>query len=99
VIPVVDLRVKFDMEAIDDTEETCIIVVETAGVMLGIVVDKVSEVLDIAGNEIVDAPTLGTEINTDYILGIGKHGDRVSLLLDIDAVFGSEELDTWSEAA
>ena len=99
VIPVVDLRVKFDMEPIEDTEQTCIIVVQTRGIMLGVVVDQVSEVLDIAGKDIVDPPTLGTEIKTDYILGIGKQGDRVSLLLDIDVVFGSEEPGTWHEAA
>jgi purine-binding chemotaxis protein CheW len=96
VIPVVDLRLKFDMEAIDDTEETCIIVVQTGGVMLGVVVDKVSEVLDIAGSDIVDAPSLGSEINTDYLLGIGKSEGRVSLLLDIDQVFPSDEISSFA---
>jgi purine-binding chemotaxis protein CheW len=92
VIPVVDLRLKFDMEAIDATDETCIIVVQTGGVQLGIIVDKVSEVLDIHGDDIVDAPTLGTEINTDYIMGIGKSEGRVTLLLDIGRVFPSQEV-------
>ena len=92
VIPVVDLRLKFDMEAIDATDETCIIVVQTGGVQLGIIVDKVSEVLDIHGNDIVDAPSLGTEINTDYIMGIGKSEGRVTLLLDIGRVFPTEEV-------
>jgi len=92
VIPVVDLRLKFDMEAIDATDETCIIVVQTGGVQLGIIVDKVSEVLDIHGSDIVDAPSLGTEINTDYIMGIGKSEGRVTLLLDIGRVFPTEEV-------
>ena len=87
------------MEAIEDTEETCIIVVQTGGVMLGIVVDKVSEVLDIPGAEIVETPTLGTEINTDYILGIGKCENHISLLLNIERVFPSEELADIREAA
>ena len=92
VIPVVDLRLKFDMETIDATDETCIIVVQTGGHQLGIIVDKVSEVLDIHGEDIVDAPTLGTEINTDYIMGIGKSEGRVTLLLDIGRVFPSQEV-------
>lgn len=92
VIPVVDLRLKFDMPGIDATEETCIIVVQTGGAQLGIIVDKVSEVLDIPGKDIVDAPTLGSEINTDYILGIGKSEGRVTLLLDIAMIFPSAEI-------
>mgnify|MGYP006278993701 CR=1 FL=1 len=92
VIPVVDLRLKFDMEGIDPTDETCIIVVQTGGAQLGIIVDKVSEVLDIRSADIVDAPTLGTEINTDYLMGIGKSEGRVTLLLDIGRVFPSEDL-------
>jgi purine-binding chemotaxis protein CheW len=92
VIPVVDLRLKFSMQALEATDQTCIIVVQTGGVQLGIVVDKVSEVLDIPGHEIVDAPTLGSEINTDYILGIGKTQGRVTLLLEIARVFPAPEL-------
>jgi len=96
VIPVVDLRLKFDMEAIDSTEETCIIVVQTGGAQLGIIVDKVSEVLDIPTRDIVDAPTLGTEINTDYIMGIGKSEGRVTLLLDIGMIFPSSEVSEFT---
>jgi purine-binding chemotaxis protein CheW len=92
IIPVVDLRQKFDMPTIEDTEETCVVVVQTGGILLGVVVDKVSEVVDIVATDIVDAPTLGDEINTDYLLGIGKQADRVTLLLDIENVFPSSEL-------
>lgn len=92
VIPVVDLRLKFDMQGIDPTDETCIIVVHTGGAQLGIIVDKVSEVLDIPSKDIVDAPTLGSEINTDYIMGIGKSEGRVTLLLDIAQIFPTSEV-------
>jgi len=92
VIPVVDLRLKFSMPSVEDTEQTCIIVVHTGGAMLGIVVDKVSEVLDIPDADIVDAPTLGSEINADYILGIGKSEGRVTMLLDIGQVFPTVEV-------
>ena len=62
-------------------------------------VEQAREVLDIVGTEIVDAPTLGTEINTDYILGIGKSEGHVSLLLDIDKIFQSAELADLGMAA
>lgn len=99
VIPVVDLRLKFDMEKIEHTEETCIIVVQTGGSLLGVIVDRVSEVLNIVAGEIVDAPKLGTDFNTDYLLGIGKAEDRVRLLLDIDKVFADDNFAPLSDAA
>jgi purine-binding chemotaxis protein CheW len=76
VIPVIDLRLRFGMDAIDYNERTCIIVVgiegESGTVMIGIMVDAVSEVLNIRGKDIEDTPTFGTKLNTDYILGIAK---------------------------
>ena len=92
VISVVDLRLKFAMEAKEQTEETCIIVVQVQGVELGIQVDKVSEVLDIAGKDIDAAPSFGTDVNTDYILGIGKSQGRIKLLLDIDKVLSTQDV-------
>ncbi len=76
VIPVMDLRLKFSMEAIDYTERTCIIVVEikagSGTIQIGIVVDSVSEVLSIKGEDIEDTPTFGTKLNTEYILVMAK---------------------------
>jgi len=96
VIPVVDLRLKFGMESIDITEQTCIIVVEiTQGerdFQTGIVVDMVSEVLDIAGGDIEDSPQFGSSVDTDFILGMGKIGDSVKMLLDIDKVLAGDNL-------
>ena len=98
VIPIVDTRLKFNMEQIERTEETCIIVVQAAGIQMGIVVDKVSEVMDIVGGDIEDAPSFGAEINTDYILGIGKSEGRVKLLLDIDKVLSDEDTENIRSA-
>jgi purine-binding chemotaxis protein CheW len=98
VIPVADLRLKFEMPSIDRTEESCIIVVQAGGSLLGIIVDRVSEVLDINTGEIVDAPSLGTDFNTDYLLGIGKSEDRVRLLLDIDKVFSDDDFSDLTES-
>lgn len=91
VIPIIDLRLKFDMPEVENTEETCIIVVQSGDDSVGAVVDKVSEVLDITDEDIVDAPSLGADVNTDYILGIGKSESGVKLLLDIDKVLSSVE--------
>lgn len=91
VIPIVDLRLRFGMEPLAHTEETCIIVVKANGLQVGIVVDKVSEVLDIAGSDVEDAPSFGTQVNTDYILGIGKSEGRIRLLLDIDRVLAGDD--------
>jgi len=103
VIPVVDLRLKFGMEAIDYTERTCIIVVEIEGesgvVMIGIVVDAVSEVLNIKAEEIEDTPTFGTKLNTDYILGMAMMEGGVKILLDIDRVLSAEEVAVLEKAA
>jgi len=96
VIPVVDLRLRFGMGEIDYTERTCIIVVEIKGqsgvILIGIVVDSVSEVLNIKGEEIEDTPTFGTKLNTEYILGMAKMDGTVKILLDIDRVLRSEEI-------
>ena len=86
VIPVVDLRLKFAMPEAEHTEETCIIVVNVGDVEMGIVVDKVSEVLDIAAQEIEESPSFGASVDTDFILGMGKAGDRVTILLDVEKV-------------
>ncbi len=91
VIPVVDLRLKFSMETVPQTEESCIIVVKASGIDMGVIVDKVSEVLDIAGNDIEDTPSFGADVQTDYILGIGKSQGRVRILLDIDKVLSTSE--------
>lgn len=99
IIPIVDLRVKFGMEAVDSTDETCIIVVQANGVQMGIVVDRVSEVLDIASDEVDDVPSFGTDVNTDYILGIGKTDGKVKLLLDIDKVLSNSEFAEMRAAA
>ena len=103
VIPVVDLRLRFGMGSIDYTERTCIIVVEIdaqAGtVMIGIVVDAVSEVLNIKAEDIEDTPTFGTKLNTEYILGMAKMEGSVKILLDIGRVLTGEEIAVLEEAA
>lgn len=96
VIPVLDLRLRFGMEAIEYTDRTCIIVVEIEGqagtVMIGIVVDAVSEVLLIKGEDIEDTPTFGAKLNTEHILGMAKVEGQVKILLDIGCVLCADEV-------
>jgi purine-binding chemotaxis protein CheW len=94
VIVVVDLRAKFSMEPAPKTDQTCIIVVEIshAGRKLstGIIVDHVSEVLEIPADHIEDPPTFGAAVDTDFILGMGKVAQAVKILLDIDKVLDGD---------
>ncbi len=96
VIPVIDLRMKFGMDEVEVTEQTCIIVVETElesrTFQTGIVVDHVSEVLDIQADQIEDAPQFDSSVNTNFILGMGKIGESVKILLDIGRVLAGDEL-------
>jgi len=103
VIPVIDLRRRFGMEAVEYTDRTCIIVVEisanTGIMMMGIVVDAVSEVLNIKEETIEDTPGFGSEIDTNYILGMAKTEGSVKILLDINKVLTAAELSVVGEMA
>jgi purine-binding chemotaxis protein CheW len=96
VVPVVDLRLKFGLAAAEYTQRTCIIVTQVQGeagaVLMGIVVDGVSEVLNLTAAEIEDTPDFGEEIATGYLLGMAKVKGKVKILLDIDKVLSSQEL-------
>jgi len=91
IIPVIDLRLRFGMDAAEPTPETCIIVVHIRGFEVGVIVDRVSEVVDILDEEIEPAPAFGADCNTDFILGIGKLRESVKILLDIERVLPSGE--------
>jgi len=96
VIPVVDLRLKFEMEKREGTDKTCIIVVTvrrgTGSVVMGIIVDAVSEVLDVPGEKIEPPPEFGGVVDTSFILGMGKVGDRVVTLMDVDKVLSHQDV-------
>lgn len=97
VIPITDLRVKFGMPP-GSGEESCIIVVQMRDVQTGIVVDRVSEVVALAESDISDSPEFGAGVDTDLLLGIGKSGDRVKLLLNIDRVLAVHEIAKLADA-
>ncbi len=99
VIPVIDLRLKFSMPKGEQTPETCTIVVEVDSASIGLIVDRVSEVMEINGDEIEDAPQFGQGIDTDFIMGLGKTKDAIVILLDIAKVLSAEELAMVEEIA
>jgi purine-binding chemotaxis protein CheW len=94
VIPVIELRAKFAMDSLQDSSETCIIVVKTlTDTQMGVLVDTVSEVLDIAPAELEPAPRFGSAVETDFILAMAKtRTGAVKILLDIDRVLSAQEM-------
>lgn len=103
VIPVIELKKKFGMEASEDTDKTCIIVVQIGDhdntLTLGVIIDEVSEVLDIEAENIQETPSFGQNVNTEFILGMGKIGNNVKMLLDIDKVLTTEEVTSLGKVA
>jgi purine-binding chemotaxis protein CheW len=97
VIPVIDLRLKFGVPAAEYTQRTCIIVTQVGGehsspILMGIVVDGVSEVLNLSGQEIEDTPSFGEDIGSEYLLGMAKVKGKVKILLDIDRILSTQDL-------
>ena len=96
VVPVVDMRLKFDMEKTQKTVNTCIIITEVEldgeATVLGALADSVQEVIDLEPEQIEPAPKIGTNLRTDFIKGMGKHNEQFVILLDIDKVFSADEL-------
>ncbi|MEW5805016.1 MAG: chemotaxis protein CheW [bacterium] len=95
VVPVLDLRLKFGMSATEKTVNTCVIVVEMMVkeeiLVLGVLADSVQEVIDLEPEQIEPAPRIGTTINTEFILGMGKHNELFIIILDVDMVFSEGE--------
>ncbi|TVR46546.1 MAG: purine-binding chemotaxis protein CheW [Planctomycetota bacterium] len=103
VIPIIDLRLRFDLPAQVDSERTCIVVVQirrdNEEVTMGIVVDEVREVMDIAADAIEPPPRFGNGVSTAFLLGMAKVGDKVIELLDIDRVLSQEEMGALQEVS
>ena len=96
VVPVVDLRLKFGMDATEKTVNTCVIIAEVTvdndTTVLGALADSVQEVIDLGAGDISAAPKIGTRLRTDFIRGMGRRDDRFIILLDVDKVFSVDEL-------
>ena len=96
VVPVLDLAVKFGLAASPVTKRTCIVIVEVElggeGTVLGILADAVSQVVGLSPDEIETPPAFGTLVRVDYLLGIGKVGEKFVLILDVDRILSAAEL-------
>jgi purine-binding chemotaxis protein CheW len=97
VVPVIDMRLKFGMGEIEKTVETCIVIIEILldgdTTLIGALVDSVKEVMDLDSNHIEPPPKIGTQLDTDYIRGMGKHDDQFIIILNIDKIFSASELE------
>ena len=103
VVPVVDMRLKFGMSATEKTVNTCIIVMEIAidseTAVVGALADSVQEVLELEPESIEPAPKIGTKLNTDFLVGMGKHNESFIMILNIDKVFTFDELNAVQEGS
>lgn len=91
LIPIIDLRTRFAMPRADHTKATRIVVTEIGNKRVGIVVDSVSEVLNIPLDQVENAPDMIAGVGTEYIQGVGKVGERLIILLDLTMVISTEE--------
>jgi len=104
IIPVMDLRVRFGLGTDQHTDLTCIVVVQVKlpdgkQTQMGLIVDSVEEVMNVAGDDIEETPDFGAKVATDYILGMAKIKGKVKTLLHIDGVIGSAGQEALQSAA
>ena len=97
VIPVMDLRMRFGQEYREPDERTCIIVVEVTDgfgqlILMSVVVDQVNEVLNVGGSDIDASPSLSTDLDTSFIMGMAKTQGGVRILLDVDRIVQDSKL-------
>ena len=96
VVPVIDMRLKFNMAATEKTINTCIIVIETKIeddlIIIGALADSVLEVIDLNQSQIEPPPRIGTKIDTNFIMGVGKHEEEFIIILDMQKIFSEKDI-------
>ncbi|MBL7003790.1 MAG: chemotaxis protein CheW [Gammaproteobacteria bacterium] len=97
IIPIIDLRVRFSLKSFDYISTTVIIVLSVGEHMMGIVVDAVSDVLAVKKDEIKKTPSLGSKINTDYLLGMVTRDDGMVMLVNSEKLLDTEEFEVLSD--
>lgn len=96
VIPIIDLRSRFGLASIPEDKDTRIIVIEINNIIVGFVVDAVSEVLRIPATTVEAPPPVVAGVDSDYISGVGKLKDRLLIMLDLDKLLSTEDIDMLS---
>ena len=101
IIPVIDVRLRFKQPPIEYNDRTCIIVITVKSTVVGLIVEKIAEVVEIKDEDILPAPTIrhGEKVQHKYVYGIGKIGDAVKLLLDPDKLLNDEDLSLLEQAS
>ncbi len=99
VVPILDLRSRFGMSDAEYNQFTVIIMVSVGSKVVGLVVDAVSDVLNIAQNAIEDTPEVGGDVDTSFFRGMGKVGDKLVLLLNVDKLLAGERLEIAEQTA
>lgn len=94
IVPVIDVRLRFGQEAFEYNDRTCIIVIQVNDMMVGLIAEKIADVVEIKDSDILPPPTISSRAdqgNRKYIYGIGKVGDHVKLLLDPDKLLSDQD--------
>ena len=103
IVPIVDLRLKFNLPTRERTVDTCIIVLEISlnseTITVGTIADNVHEVIQLQPEDIEPTPRIGTRLDTDFIEGIGKSNDRFLVILNIDKILTAEEISSMADQA
>lgn len=92
IVPIVDLRIKFNLDRVEYDGQTVVIVVNVSGRVVGVVVDGVSDVLSLTADQIKPAPEFGLSLSSDYLSGLASLEDRMLVLVDIDKMLTSDEM-------
>ena len=98
IVPIIDLRIKFNLGKVDYNELTVVIILNLSNRVVGVVVDSVSDVLTLTPDQIKAAPTLSTSLDTQYITGLGTIEQRMLILVDIEKLMSSRDMELMDEA-
>ncbi|HUW50127.1 MAG TPA: chemotaxis protein CheW [Sulfuricella sp.] len=99
IVPIIDMRIKFNMEHAEYNDLTVVIIINVAHRVVGMVVDGVSDVITLSQDQVKPAPEFGGAIDTKYVMGIGAVDDRMLILVDIEKLMSSEDMDLVETAA
>lgn len=99
IVPVVDMRIKFHLGSVEYNQFTVVIVLNVGGRIIGMVVDSVSDVIELTPEQIHPTPELGTGIDTQYIIGLGSVDERLIILLDIEKLMSAKDMALIERAA
>lgn len=100
IIPVIDVRIRFKQEPIEYNDRTCIVVINVKDTVVGLIVEQIAEVVEIAEEDVLDTPTLGHEDKqqNQYVYGVGKVGESVKLLLDPEKLIKDDDITLMEQA-